>query len=104
MSIELTPIFFKMMLIKSPYDFMNDNIKALVRAEKGIEVKYDFYKDKKGIHRDLIINHQSQKILKEKIKLLQAQTELNEVVVESWKNKEIQNIKKNPEDYINKES
>ena len=38
MSIELTPIFFKMMLIKSPYDFMNDNIKALVRAEKGIEV------------------------------------------------------------------
>ena len=58
----------------------------------------------KRYYRDLIINHQSQKILKEKIKLLQAQTELNEVVVESWKNKEIQNIKKNPEDYINKES
>ena len=49
------------------------------------------FKDKR--HRDLIINHQSQKILKKKIKLLQAQTELNEVVVESWKNKEIQNIK-----------
>ena len=47
MSIELTPIFFKMMLIKSPYDFMNDNIKALVKAEKGIEVKYDFIKIKK---------------------------------------------------------
>ncbi|MFL2628387.1 MAG: DUF4407 domain-containing protein [Candidatus Marisimplicoccus sp.] len=104
MSIELTPIFFKMMLIKSPYDFMNDNVKALVRAEKGIEIKHDFYKDKKGIHRDLIINHQSQKLLKEKIKLLQAQAELNEVVVESWKTKEIKNIQQNPESYINKES
>lgn len=102
MSIELTPIFFKMMLIKSPYDFMNDNIKALARAEKGIEIKHDFYKDKKGVHRDLIINHQSQKLLKEKIKLLQAQAELNEVVVESWKTKEIKNIQQNPEDYINK--
>ena len=104
MSIELTPIFFKMMLIKSPYDYMNDNIKALIRAEKGIEIKHDFYKDKKGVHRDLIINHQSQKLLKEKIKLLQAQAELNEVVVESWKTKEIKNIQQNPENYINKES
>ena len=104
MSIELTPIFFKMMLIKSPYDFMNDNVKALLRAERGIEIKHDFYKDRKGVHRDLIINHQSQKLLKEKIKLLQAQAELNEVVVESWKTKEIKNIQQNPEDYINKES
>ena len=32
MAIELTPIFFKMMLIKSPYDFMNDNVKALIKA------------------------------------------------------------------------
>ena len=104
MSIELTPIFFKMMLIKSPYDFMNDNVKALVRAEKGIEIKHDFHKDKIGVHRDLIINHQSQKLLKEKIKLLQAQAELNEFVVESWKTKEIKNIQQNPENYINKES
>ncbi len=104
MSIELTPIFFKMMLIKSPYDFMNDNIKALMRAERGIEIKHDFYKDKKGVHRDLIVNHQSQKLLKEKIKLLQAQAELNEVVVESWKTREIKNIQQNPENYINKES
>ena len=44
---ELTPIFFKMMLIKSPYDFMNDNIKSLIRAEQGIEVKYEFIKTKK---------------------------------------------------------
>jgi hypothetical protein len=43
--IELTPIFFKMMLTKGPYDYMDDNIKDLARAESGIEVEYNFYKD-----------------------------------------------------------
>lgn len=46
--IELTPIFFKMMLIKSPYDYMGDNIQELLRAEDGIQIKYDYYKDKEG--------------------------------------------------------
>ena len=89
-----------MMLIKSPYDFLNDNVKALLKAEQGIEVKYDFYKDKDGAQRDLVVNHQSKKLMKEKIKLLQTQTELSELVVESWKNTEKKNIEKNPENYI----
>tara|TARA_B100000900_G_scaffold294607_1_gene253352 strand:+ start:8885 stop:10120 length:1236 start_codon:yes stop_codon:yes gene_type:complete len=104
MAIELTPIFFKMMLIKSPYDFMDDNIKALLKAEQGIEVKYDFYKDKEGVQRNLVINHQAERLMKEKIKLLQTQNELSEIVMENWKSKEIQNIKSNPENYIDKKS
>ena len=104
MTIELTPIFFKMMLIKSPYDFMSDNIKSLLKAEQGIEIKYDFYKDKEGVQRDLVINHQADRLMKEKIKLLQTQTELSEVVMENWKTKETKNIKANPESYIDKKS
>ena len=104
MAIELTPIFFKMMLIKSPYDFIDDNIKALLKAEQGIEVKYDFYKDKEGVQRNLVINHQAERLMKEKIKLLQTQHELSEVVMENWKTKETKNIKANPESYINKKS
>jgi hypothetical protein len=104
MAIELTPIFFKMMLIKSPYDFMSDNIKSLLKAEQGIEIKYDFYKDKEGVQRDLVINHQADRLMKEKIKLLQTQTELSEVVMENWKTKETKNIKDNPESYIDKKS
>jgi len=100
MAIELTPIFFKMMLIKSPYDFMNDNIKALIKAERGIEVKYDFYKDKEGVQRDLIINHQSENLIREKVKLLQTQADLNEIVLDEWKSKETTNIKKDPSKYI----
>ena len=104
MAIELTPIFFKMMLIKSPYDFMSDNIKSLLKAEQGIEIKYDFYKDKEGVQRDLVINHQAENLMKEKIKLLQTQNELSEVVMENWKSKETKNIKANPESYIDKKS
>jgi hypothetical protein len=104
MTIELTPIFFKMMLIKSPYDFMSDNIKSLLKAEQGIEIKYDFYKDKEGVQRDLVINHQSDRLMKEKIKLLQTQHELSEVVMENWKTKEMKNIKENPDSYIEKKS
>ena len=104
MAIELTPIFFKMMLIKSPYDYMDDNIKALLKAEQGIEVKYDFYKDKEGLQRNLVINHQAEKLMKEKMKLLQTQHELSELVMENWKTKETKNINANPESYIDKKS
>ncbi len=100
MAIELTPIFFKMMLIKSPYDFMNDNVKALIKAENGIEVKYDFFEDKNGVQRDRVINHQSEKLINEKIKLLQTQTDLNELVLDEWKSRESENIKKDPSKYI----
>lgn len=100
MAIELTPIFFKMMLIKSPYDFMNDNLKALLKAEQGIEIKYDFFKDKEGVQRDLVIHHQSEKMIREKVKLLQIQADLNEIVLEEWKNKEAANIKKDPSKYM----
>ena len=100
MAIELTPIFFKMMLIKSPYDYMEDNIKALQKADLGIEEKYEYYDDKEGVQRNLIVHHQSKKLLAEKIKILQTQTELNDLIIEKWKEDEKKHISKNPQDYI----
>ena len=102
MAIELTPIFFKMMLIKSPYDYLEDNIKALQRADLGIEVKYDYYEDKEGVQRNLVIYHQANKLLAEKIKIAQTQTELNDFIIEKWKDQEKKNISKNPENFIDK--
>ena len=100
MAIELTPIFFKMMLIKSPYDYMEDNIKALQKAGLGIEEKYEYFDDKEGVQRNLIVHHQSKKLLAEKIKILQTQTELNDLIIEKWKEDEKKHISKNPQDYI----
>ncbi len=100
MAIELTPIFFKMMLIKSPYDYLEDNIKALQRAELGIEVKYNYYKDKEGVQRNHVIYHQADKLIAEKVKIIQTQTELNDFIIDKWKDDEKKQISKNPEGYI----
>ena len=98
--IELTPIFFKMMLIKSPYDFMGDNIKELLRAEEGIQIKYEYYKDKKGQERNLVINHKVEQKIQEKIALISTQKELGDYILERWKEKEKQKIEENVESYI----
>ncbi|MHA7831843.1 MAG: DUF4407 domain-containing protein [Flagellimonas sp.] len=98
--IELTPIFFKMMLIKSPYDFMSENIKELIRAGEGIQIKYEYYKDKKGQERNLVINHQVKSKLDEKVSLMAAQSELSDYIVQKWKDREKGNIDNNLDEYI----
>ena len=96
MVIELTPIFFKMMLIKGPYDYFDENVKELARAENGIEIQYDFYQGKDGMEKHKVINHNSNKLLKEKIAMIKAQQEMNLRVIEKWKDKELGNIDENP--------
>ena len=54
MAIELTPIFFKLMLIRTPYDYLEENVKELIKAEEGISIIYNYYKDKEGQERDLV--------------------------------------------------
>jgi hypothetical protein len=98
--IELTPIFFKMMLIKSPYDFMQDNVKDLLKAEEGIQIKYNYYKDKEGQEKDLVINHKAKSMINEKMALIKAQTELSDYIIEKWKNEEMKKIDNNINDYI----
>lgn len=104
MTIELTPIFFKLMLIKSPYDFMEENIKELIKAEQGIEIHHNFYPDGQGIERDKVVNHAVVKMLKEKIKLLETQTELSTAAMDEWRKQKLDEIKKDPNDFINEEA
>ena len=80
--------------------YLEDNIKALQRAELGIEVKYDYHEDREGVQRNHVIHHQADKLLAEKIKLAQTQTELNDFIIEKWKDQEKKNISKNPGDFI----
>lgn len=100
MSIELTPIFFKLMLVKGPYDFLEENIKDLVKAQNGIEVRHDFYKDAKGLERDLVINHEVEKIISMKANLSTAQQEINEYIIQKWKTTQLEHIDANLDQYI----
>lgn len=100
MAIELTPIFFKLMLTKTTYDYLAENRDELIKAENGIEVRYDYYKDKQGIERHLIINHEADKLMFEKIKISEIQRELTEYAVGKYKEQELNKIDNNLEDYI----
>jgi hypothetical protein len=100
MAIELTPIFFKLMLTKTTYDYLAENRDELIKAESGIEVRYDYYKDKQGIERHLTINHEADKLIFEKIKVSEIQRELTEYAVEKYKEREKKKIDENLDEYI----
>lgn len=100
LAIELTPVFFKLMLIKTPYDYLSDNRDDLIKANNGIEVRYNYYKDKKGLERHLVINHDAQDLLFEKQKLSEIQKELTDYALEKYKQREKEKIDDNLDDYV----
>ena len=42
LAIELTPIFFKLMVIKGPYDYLEENAKEFIKASRGIMTRYEY--------------------------------------------------------------
>jgi hypothetical protein len=88
------------MLTKTPYDYLAENRDDLIRAENGIEVKYDYYKDKNGIERHLIINHEAERMIFEKSKLTKIQEELTEYALQKYKEREQKKIDTKLDDYI----
>jgi hypothetical protein len=100
MAIELTPIFFKLMLTKTTYDYLAENRDELLKAEYGIEVQYDKYKDKEGVERHLTINHEAERIIYEKMMVTNIQKELTAYAVQKYKEREMKKIDENPDDYI----
>jgi hypothetical protein len=104
LAIELTPIFFKLMLIKSPYDFLKQNTQELIKAEQGIYIQYNYHKDKNGQERDLIKHLESEKLLLEKKELLKAQEELTQYAISKYKEDMMKKIDDNPESFIKSES
>lgn len=104
MAIELTPVFFKLMLTKTPYDYLEENIKELMKAEEGILVEYNYYKDKKGQERDLVIHYAKEKLRSERKALLKAQQELTEYAVSKYTEDIKRRIDANPGKYIRLET
>ncbi|GGH65170.1 hypothetical protein HNQ91_002138 [Filimonas zeae] len=100
MAIELTPVFFKLMLTKTPYDYLVENRDELIKAENGIEVRYDYYKDKQGLERHLIINHEAERVVHEKIMVTDIQKELTAYAVRRYKEREMEKIDANLDSYI----
>jgi hypothetical protein len=104
MAIELTPIFFKLMLTKTPYDYIEENIKELIKVDEGIIVEYNYHKDKQGQERDLVIFVDKEKTSLEKKALLKTQSDLTEYALAKYKEQMMKKIDANPERYIQAES
>lgn len=100
MAIEMTPIFFKLMLVKSPYDFLKENVEELMKAEQGIHIEYNYHKDKDGQERDLVTHLHKEKLLVEKKSLQKVQEELTEYAISKYKEEMKKKIDANPEKFI----
>jgi len=100
MAIEMTPIFFKLMLVKSPYDFLKENVEELMKAEQGIHIEYNYHKDKEGQERDLVTHLHKEKLLVEKKSLQKVQEELTEYAIAKYREDMKKKIDANPEQFI----
>lgn len=98
--IETGPIFFKMMVIKSPYDYLEENLKEEIKARAGLIAKKEVHLDKDGQEVIEYTYARAQQIINDKIKLLEAQNDLSEYIIEKWKDKEKTKIDDNPDSYV----
>lgn len=103
MAIELTPIFFKLMLIKTPYDYIEENIKELMKAEHGIYVVHDYFQDKEGRQRDLVKHINAEKILTEKRELQKVQHRLTKYALGKYEQDLKVKIDQDPSSYVDVE-
>jgi hypothetical protein len=98
--IELTPIFFKLMLIKTPYDYLEDNIKEIIKAEAGVYVEPNYYKDKEGMERDLVRFLYAQKILDDQKLVLQKESELSAAALNAYSDQMRKKIEEDPNQFV----
>jgi hypothetical protein len=104
LSIEMGPIFFKMMMTKGAYDYMVENFNLKQNIENGIIREEHLYEGKDGA---LLMEKyrylQVEAIQKEKEDALAAQKELSGHIVGNWKNAQLKKLGDRPEDFYKSE-
>lgn len=98
--LEVTPVLTKMMLVKSPYDYLEENLGEIVKAKEAIEIRHDFLKDENGKLLTKAVNYVPLQMIKEQQEVLLAQEQVSQEIIDEWKNREKQNIKDNLDDYL----
>jgi len=102
--IEIAPVFFKLMIAYSPYDYLSENTNKKLIAAHGIEIKEGFTRLEDGTVEDKVIYHEAEKGLKQRIQKINTDDELYDKVIQKFKDIESGNIESNPDDYIKRES
>lgn len=97
--IEAGPIFFKLMLIKGAYDYLEENQKKLARAAAGIEADVYIVTENNV---DTLVDHYhaADNLLKEERRRIDTEQILSTKVHESFRKSKSEDIAVNPESYI----
>lgn len=98
--IEAGPIFFKLMIIKGAYDYLEENQKRIVRARAGIEPDARVVSDGAGksIHIDL--HHAAQALLDEEKRRLETERTLATEVHAAYRKKVAAEIQQDPSRFV----
>jgi hypothetical protein len=97
LSIEMGPIFFKMMMNKGPYDYMVENFNYRMQVKNGIVKEERIYEGEKGMMLMEKINYlEVENDRKEKAEKLKAQEELSKKVVGIWSSAKMKEVDSDP--------
>ena len=98
--IEAGPIFFKLMVIKGAYDYLEENQKRLVRARAGIEPDARVVADGSGksVHVDL--HHGVNAVLDEEKRRFETEGVLAAEVHDAFRKKAAADIKRDPAAFV----
>lgn len=100
--LEITPILTKMMLIKSPYDYLSENLDEITKAKQAIEIRHEFLRDENGQLLTKTLNYVPMQVIKEQRDAIEAQERLSQDIIAEWEKRELKNVKDNLDDYITK--
>lgn len=100
LSIEMGPIFFKLMMTKGAYDYMVENHALRTNMENGIIRTEHLYQSEGGpILMEKYRYLEVESVQREREEALEAQNELNTKVIGDWKSAKLKEIGDRPEDF-----
>ena len=105
LSIEMGPIFFKMMMNKGPYDYMVENYNYLMYVQNGIVKEEYVFEGRDGMKLMEKVNFlEVENDRKEKIEQLKAQEMLGKQIIGAWSGIKQKEIDANPDRFFEESS
>jgi Domain of unknown function (DUF4407) len=104
LSIEMGPIFFKMMMNKGPYDYMVENYNYRMYVRNGIVKEEMIFEGRDGMKLMEKINYlEVENDRKEKVEKLRAQEELSKKIIGVWSSAKMKDIDADASKYYREE-
>ncbi len=93
LSIEMGPIFFKMMMNKGPYDYMVENHNYRMYVQNGIVKEEMIFEGRDGMKLMEKVNYlEVENDRKEKVDKLKAQDEISKKIIGAWSKTKLSEI------------